>query len=303
MKTLTVLSLLCAGCIVDRTGQSATSQVAQEAAQQSHRVEAAEALVKRLSVRMGELEEVISYRGEQEEIELENLEGIEMEFRRIRNQVERVQRASTQGASESLAFRSDADARLSEALKRLEGLEHSLGLGGVSPQPRQKETTAVVPAKEKPAEAPESEKAEPLESAEPKLVVPAEAPAVKDAPDDDDPLVLAEQALTDGHPRVARAVLERAMREVEGAGNQPELLYRYAETWFAEGLYEQAGLRYQKVVDQAKGSSWSAWAMVRQGECFQHLGNAEGARFFWEDVIRQYPDSEAAKLAESLLKG
>jgi TolA-binding protein len=42
---------------------------------------------------------------------------------------------------------------------------------------------------------------------------------------------------------------------------------------------------------------------VRQGECFQHLGNAEGARFFWGDVIRQYPDSEAAKLAESLLKG
>ena len=90
---------------------------------------------------------------------------------------------------------------------------------------------------------------------------------------------------------------------MEGAADQPELLYRYAETWFAEGLYEQAGLRYQKVVDQAKGSSWSAWAMVRQGECFQHLGNAEGARFFWEDVIRQYPDSEASKLAESLLKG
>ena len=93
------------------------------------------------------------------------------------------------------------------------------------------------------------------------------------------------------------------MREVDGAGGDPEVLYRYAETWFAEGLYEQAGLRYQNVVDKAGESSWAAWAMVRQGECFQHLGNGEGARFFWEDVIRQYPESEAAKLAESLLKG
>jgi TolA-binding protein len=303
MKTLTVLSLLCAGCIVDRTGQSATSLVAQESAQQSHRVEAAEALVKRLSTRIGELEEVISYRGEQEEIELENLEGIEMEFRRIRNQVETIQRSSTQGASQTLAFRSDADARLTEALKRLERLEQSLGLGGSSPQLPPK-----VPVEAKPAEAisvpNEPEKPEAPDSAKPIPEEPVEAPVEKEAVvDNDDPLVLAEQALTDGHPRVARAVLERAMREVEGAADQPELLYRYAETWFAEGLFEQAGLRYQKVVDQAKGSSWSAWAMVRQGECFQHLGNAEGARFFWEDVIRQYPDSEASKLAESLLKG
>ena len=92
MKTLMLFGLICSGCMIDRTGQSATSQLAHASAQQSHRLEAAEALAKRLSVRMAELEEVISYRGEQEEIELENLEGIEMEFRRIRNQVETLQR-------------------------------------------------------------------------------------------------------------------------------------------------------------------------------------------------------------------
>ena len=115
--------------------------------------------------------------------------------------------------------------------------------------------------------------------------------------------MLAEQALTDGKPRVARAVIERAMREVEGAASHSELLYRYAETYFSEGLYEQAGLRYQTVVDRDASSSWSAWAMVRQGECFKHLGNTDGARFFWEDVIRQYPDSEASKLARTLIDG
>jgi TolA-binding protein len=249
------------------------------------------------------LEEVISYRGEQEEIELENLEGIEMEFRRIRNQVEVLQRSSTQGASETEAFRSDADARLVETIARLSRLESSLGLAGGQ---------VVIP---KPLAAPEAPQEKPKPEARPDVgpeapvveVEKEEEPDASEAPQIaeqmDDPLVLAEQALTDGHPRVARAVLERAMRELDGASKQPEFLYRYAETWFAEGLYEQAGLRYQKVVDQAKDSSWSAWAMVRQGECFQHLGNSEGARFFWEDVIRNYSDSEAAKLAESLLKG
>jgi len=306
MKTLMLFGLICSGCMIDRTGQSATSQLAHASAQQSHRLEAAEALVKRLSARMAELEEVISYRGEQEEIELENLEGIEMEFRRIRNQVETLQRGSTQGASETEAFRSDADARLAEAIGRLDRLEQSLGLSatqGLAPvssnvndSPTAESKTESSPKKE--AIAPDRDVVNDTDPVVEDTKVVENQEAVQAGP-----LVLAEQALTDGKPRIARAVLERAMRELDGASNEPEFLYRYAETWFAEGLYEQAGLRYQKVVDQASDSSWSAWALVRQGECFQKLGNSDGARFFWEDVIRQYPDSEASKLAESLLKG
>lgn len=305
MKTLMLLGLICSGCMIDRTGQSATSQLAHASAQQSHRLEAAEALVKRLGGRLTEIEEVISYRGEQEEIELENLEGIEMEFRRIRNQVETLQRGSTQGASETMAFRADADARLIEAIARLGSLEQSLGLSGaqvslpvsteVKDSPVPEPATKVSPDEEPPTVDATLEIVEPARE-EARLEENQEAVQAG-------PLVLAEQALTDGKPRIARAVLERAMRESEGSSKEPEFLYRYAETWFAEGLYEQAGLRYQKVVDLASDSSWSAWAMVRQGECFQKLGNADGARFFWEDVIRQYPDSEASKLAESLLKG
>jgi TolA-binding protein len=255
--------------------------------------------------RLAEIEEVISYRGEQEEIELENLEGIEMEFRRIRNQVETLQRGSTQGASETKAFRADADARLLEAIARLGSLEQSLGLSGT-------QVSRPVSAKVRDSRVPKpTTKGSPNE--EPptlqdtvEIVKPADEEVrleENQEPVQAGPLVLAEQALTDGKPRIARAVLERAMRESEASSKEPEFLYRYAETWFAEGLYEQAGLRYQKVVDLASDSSWSAWAMVRQGECFQKLGNADGARFFWEDVIRQYPDSEASKLAETLLKG
>jgi TolA-binding protein len=120
-------------------------------------------------------------------------------------------------------------------------------------------------------------------------------------PGEDDPLVVAERAIAEGHPRVARAILERIVREGGDDAATPEVLYRLAETWFAEGLYEQAGLRFQTVVEQGGGDSWAAWAMVRQGECFQQLGDNAGASFFWEDVLREYPNSEASELAESLL--
>ena len=76
MKSLLLLGLLCSGCMVDRTGQSATSRLARESAIQTSRVQEVEKLVRRMSARVSELEEVMSYRGEQDEMELENLEGI-----------------------------------------------------------------------------------------------------------------------------------------------------------------------------------------------------------------------------------
>ena len=304
MKCLLVFSLVLSGCMIDRTGQSATSRLAREASIQTNRVQDAEKLTKRLADRMTSIEEVIVYRGEQEELELENLEGIQMEIRRLRNDVETLQRAENQSSSATEAFRGDADIRITEAVTRLDRLEAALGM---SPG-----TTAAVTA---PIDSPKDQD-EPTEPA----AQPEETPIDEESGESDaqpiaeegastedssvaQALLVAEQALTDGRPRVARAVLERAMREVEEATNHPELLYRYAETYFSEGLYEQAGLRYQNVVDKDQSSSWSAWAMVRQGECFKHLGNTDGARFFWEDVIRQYPGSEASKLAETLLDG
>ena len=309
MRVVLLLGLISSGCMVDRTGQSATSRLAREASITANRVQDAEKLTKKLSDRLNSIEEVIVYRGEQEELELENIEGIQMEIRRLRNDVETLQRAEEQSRSATEAFRGDADIRIRETLQRLERLEASLGLSGVA------SAEVVEPARTNPSN-PQAEEgdldASPGRSEAVPNDVAAKPPQVtsefrKDsgtAPFSiDKSLLLAEQALTDGNPRVARAVIERAMRELEGAASHSELLYRYAETYFSEGLYEQAGLRYQAVVDRDASSSWSAWAMVRQGECFKHLGNTDGARFFWEDVIRQYPDSEASKLARTLIDG
>jgi len=305
MKCCVVVALLLAGCMVDRTGQSVTSRIARESAIQTSRVHEAEKLAERTSERLKDLEEVMAYRGEQEELELENLEGIQMEIRRLRNDVEKLQRGALENDSSTSAFRGDADSRLTDTSERLERLEVLFGLDatGVSEDGSKEPGKSSEPDKEKTSKVQEKASSKPQESSKgttkPKESNGNEKVVSKKL---GDVLVLVEQNLTDGHPRVARALLEKAMREMDGAGEDPEVLYRYAETWFMEGLYEQAGLRYQTVVDKSEKSSWAAWAIVRQGECFQHLGQTEGAHFFWKDVLTRYPDSEAAKLAKSLLK-
>ncbi len=42
-------------------------------------------------------------------------------------------------------------------------------------------------------------------------------------------------------------------------------------------------------------------ALLRQGDCFDGMGRKEDATIFYEDVIRRYPKSKAAKTAKSRL--
>ena len=72
MRFLWMIPLMSA-CMVDKTGQSATARLARDASLQTARLQESEALVRRLSARLTELEEVMVYRGEQEELELESM--------------------------------------------------------------------------------------------------------------------------------------------------------------------------------------------------------------------------------------
>jgi TolA-binding protein len=55
------------------------------------------------------------------------------------------------------------------------------------------------------------------------------------------------------------------------------------------------------VVDKAPNSTWAPWSVLRQGECFDAIGDHDGAKVFYGDVVRLYPKSKAAKEAKGHL--
>ena len=123
-------------------------------------------------------------------------------------------------------------------------------------------------------------------------------------PADADPealIALAEEHLAAGREKPAEAVLNRFLDRHPDHERVPEALYRRAEAAFNAEDYSGAVLRFQEVIDGHKDNPWAAWAMLRQGECFEAQDQPENARLFYEDVERLWPKSKAAKEARKKL--
>ena len=131
----------------------------------------------------------------------------------------------------------------------------------------------------------------------------AAAPDSADAgvTDPDEMMKLAEAHLAGGKEKAAEAVLQRFIRDNPKSPRLAEAKYRYAEAAFNAKDYKAAVLRFQDVIDAHKSSVWASWAMLRQGECFEVQGQAANAKLFYEDVIRLWPKSSAAKEAKQKL--
>ena len=265
--------LLQTGCVLDRTGQSITSAAQREMAIQASRAAEAQRLSTDLERRVQDMEEVLRYRGRQEAEKLENLDQVTGEIRRLRGELEILQHASQQEGSAGDVFREDAAHRLAWSEGRLEALEAALGLAP-PPMPAAEPGTA------------ETEEA-PDPTTEGEATVPEGA----------DLFELAKSHLAEGRAPAARAVLVRFLQEAGDDSRVGEARLRLAETWLEEGLYQ----KLEDVVQADPGSEWAAWAMVRQGECFQEMDRREEAELFWEDVLARHPGSEAAKGAKKLL--
>ena len=115
-------------------------------------------------------------------------------------------------------------------------------------------------------------------------------------------LKLAEEHLMKGKEEAAEAVLNRLLKEHPNSSNELEVYYRLAEAAFNRGAYKEAAQRFQRVIDKNAKSQWAAWALLRQGECFEEMGQPDNAKIFYQDVINEYPKSKAAKEAKDKLK-
>jgi tol-pal system protein YbgF len=283
----TLLAPLLTGCVLDRTGQSVTEAYRRDMILHATRLNNLENQFDNVEARTSQLEELTRARGQEEIMAMESLEEIRGEVSRLRGDLEVLGHDYGVTSESFTALSEDASFRLAWLEDRAGQLEENLGLNPPPP-----------PDIEPPTSDPGTASTTGDGQADVRTTDPE---AVPDDADAETLIALAEQHLAAGREKPAEAVLNRFLEQNPDHDRVPEALYRRAEAAFNAEDYSGAVLRFQEVIDGHKDSPWAAWAMLRQGECFEAQDQPENARLFYEDVERLWPKSKAAKEARKKL--
>jgi TolA-binding protein len=295
------------GCAWLTQNHAASAQYAREVEVAQMRAADLEAQIGQASRRIEQLEATVREHGQTEQTRLENLDQVNTEINSLRGQIEQLQFQVTEMQRYLDDGALSQERRMLHAERRLDQLEKFLKVKP-PPPPTDEELgiartgTPTTPPVTPPADCtPLADGSLPAGCAPatppigPDPEVPASPATAKEALD------LAVQNMKDGRQGVARVLLEKAIEDHPGAPELPVIRYRIGETWFNEGEFKKAAKAFQAVVDNHGNTDWAAWAMYRQGECFDSLNQADNAKLFYQSCVDNYPRSEAAKEAKKKL--
>ncbi len=112
-----------------------------------------------------------------------------------------------------------------------------------------------------------------------------------------------EQAYNDKH---YKQVIEDAPKVLKEAGGSDKEQVRFllAESYFKIGKMREAALKYNEFLEGKPSAKLVPTVKMRIGDCFRHLGDVATAKVYYEELIKEFPDSdEAAKAKERLAEG
>jgi TolA-binding protein len=270
-----------AACAILNGGANRALHAASTAA--SLRIAAAEAIVADAEQRIAQLEEAIRAQGRTQADKLENLDQVVTEVSRLRGEVEvlRFQVDEIRRGLDSSAM--DQERRMLHAEARLRQVEGFLDLRPPAP-PSDAELGIGPDGVTAEATPPSAESTQPL----------PDTAAAR--------IELAAEHMAAGRNAVARALLLRTVDDMAGAPEMDLVRYRIGETWFNEGNWKSAARAFQAVSDNHGKSDWACWAQYRIGECFERMGNLDGARAFYAGATEgRCAKSSAAKEARKHL--
>lgn len=282
------LWLSLSGCLPFHN-QAATAEYDRRVVVASMRVAQLEEALVSTEARLAQAETWISARGAQESRQLENLEQVNEAVRQMRGDLELLHHGIASLQQEIGRLQVDNERRLLHAERRLSQIEQFLG---VKAPPPPSDLELGVATSESAGEDP----AAPVGGAEAQPAEEDELPQGVEGY-----LELGVGHMEGGRQGVARAVFEKAIAGFPGAPRLDEVRYRVGETWMNDGKWQKAAIAFQSVLDNHRDSDWAPWAMYRQGECFRSLGDEGAGRLFFEELIRLYPRSDAAKEAKKAL--
>ena len=76
--------------------------------------------------------------------------------------------------------------------------------------------------------------------------------------------------------------------------------FMLAESFYKSGQVRDAALRYNDYLE-SKPSENLSFSLLRMGDCFKQLGDAETAKIYYQELIQKYSKSEEAKQAKEKL--
>lgn len=100
----------------------------------------------------------------------------------------------------------------------------------------------------------------------------------------------------------SRLVFEEFISLFPDSKNADNARFWIADTYFREKWYEKSILEYQKVIENYSTGNKVAAALLKQGYSFAELGEKANARLILKELIKKYPESNEAKLAEKKLE-
>lgn len=264
---------------------SPTAEMARQVSTAQLRVAEVEAQLVEAELKLEELQEWVSHQGRSAADRLENLDQVNIEVARLRGAIEVMQFELGQVKQAVDEQQLGGEKRQLHAELRLEQIETFLGV--TPPPPPTDADLGLAPI----------EGGEGTGDGE----VPPVAPA--DVPDDaNGKLELAVEHMAAGRQGVARAILKGAIEAHVGAREMPEIRYRLAETYFNESSWAAAVSEFNKVINNHPSSEWACWSYYRQGEAFESLGKADGAKAFYAGATEgPCRGSEAAAKAKEKL--
>ncbi len=112
---------------------------------------------------------------------------------------------------------------------------------------------------------------------------------------------LAYSALARGDYSSARKNFKAYVANNKDGEKVPEAVFLIADSYYREGLYEEAILEYQTLIDRYPKNSRVPLSYLKQGLSLIKINRVEEAKLFLESLIDKYPSSQEADEAREKL--
>lgn len=112
----------------------------------------------------------------------------------------------------------------------------------------------------------------------------------------------AKQAFDGQNYETAREQFETFLKKYSKSQLANNAQFWIGETYYREKWYEKAILEYQKVIENYPTGNKVPAALLKQGFAFLNLGDKSNSRLILRELMKKYPNSGEATVAEQKLK-